>query len=134
MPDRKKLLDKIGRAARVVFDYLEKHPRILYTTAGVVTVLSLKEELFVSTEMESIAPDGTKSKTSKTGFFVATSKMAYEWFRQFVQIGVIVLGLYLALLLVKSVWHSHRMHRIEEDAALARHAREEARERKQQDG
>jgi len=57
----KKVLEAVLNNTKAVLTYLEKHPRILYTAAGVATVISLREDLIGSAEKVSIDKNGNKS-------------------------------------------------------------------------
>lgn len=56
----KKVLEAILNNTKAVLTYLEKHPRILYTAAGVATVIALREDLIGSAEEVSIDKNGNK--------------------------------------------------------------------------
>ena len=55
-----------AQSPRVVLDYLEKHPRVLTTAAGVGTVLALKDEIVGTSEIVT-GPDGKPIVVAKPG-------------------------------------------------------------------
>ena len=60
---QRSVLDKIAKMPEVVLDYLEKHPRVLYTATGVATVLSLGHHA-LETDGDAVRPDGTREPSS----------------------------------------------------------------------
>ncbi len=56
---RNRVVDAIVSAPVRVLDFLENHPRILHTGAGVATILSLKDDLIGREEESSTGPDGS---------------------------------------------------------------------------
>lgn len=63
---RQGVLQALTAAPGRILDYLEQHPRILMTSAGVGTILALKDDM-IGVEEETINPDGS-TRTRKTGF------------------------------------------------------------------
>jgi hypothetical protein len=56
---RSQVLSKLGRNAKGVLSYLEAHPKILLTAAGVAAVLAVEDNFLGEAGERRVLPDGT---------------------------------------------------------------------------
>ena len=94
--ERRSLLEMIGEAPGKVMGFLEKHPKVLYTTAGVVSFIAVKEQLFGNVELVT-DENGVVQSVEQRGFFERAVSAAMDKFRLpltglFLIVGIILLG------------------------------------------
>ena len=70
---RSRVLDMISEAPARVLSFLEKHPRLLLTSAGVTVLINYREAIVGGDEIVE-NPDGTKQVISKPGLFGRTAE------------------------------------------------------------
>lgn len=70
---RSRVLDMISEAPASVFSFLEKHPRLLLTSAGVTVLINYREAIVGGDEIAE-NPDGTRQVISKPGLFGRTAE------------------------------------------------------------
>jgi hypothetical protein len=70
---RSQVLDMLSEAPARVLSFLEKHPRILLTSAGVTLLINYREAIMGGDEIIE-NPDGTKQVISKPGFLGRTTE------------------------------------------------------------
>jgi hypothetical protein len=108
---RSALLSKIASSPRVVLDYLEKHPRILATAAGVGTVLALKDDIVGTSEIVT-GPDGKPVAVAKPGLIERVITTERSPVRTGLNALVVVLVAFLigwALIRLWGTWRVQRM-------------------------
>lgn len=66
-PQRSQVVDAIICAPKRVIDYMEKHPKVLFTAAGVATLVALKDDVLGRDEEVIVNPDGSRT-IRKRGF------------------------------------------------------------------
>jgi hypothetical protein len=98
----KKVLAAIIKNTKAVLSYLEKHPKILLTSAGVATVIALREDLIGSQEVVSTDENGNKS-IYKPGLVERVAGMFKE------EIAYIVYAI-AALVLLWGLIHLHSVY------------------------
>ena len=62
-PERTGIVNRIIRSPVPVLDYLESHPRILRTAAGVAVVMAIKDDILGDKGRSIVRPDGTIATT-----------------------------------------------------------------------
>jgi hypothetical protein len=70
---RSRILDMISEAPARVLSFLEKHPRLLLTSAGVTVLINYREAIMGGDEIVE-NPDGSKRVISKPGFLGRTAE------------------------------------------------------------
>jgi hypothetical protein len=113
---RSQVLTKLGRNSRGVLDFLEAHPRILLTAAGVAAVLAVKDNFLGQTGERRVLPDGTVIEPA-TGFGERLIDRIIDRFHEPMTwllgvLGLIVLGWGLIQL-----WHLWRVKQLKQAAA-----------------
>ncbi len=108
---RSALLGKIAKSPGVVLDYLEKHPRILTTAAGVGTVLALKDDIVGTTEVVT-GPDGQPVAVAKPGLIERVIVQDKSPIRIGLSAAVLVLVAFLAGWALIRLWGTWRVQRL----------------------
>jgi len=108
---RSALLGKIASSPRVVLDYLERHPRILTTAAGVGTVLALKDDIVGTSEIVT-GPDGQPVAVAKPGLIERVITTERSPIRTGLNALVIVLVAFLVGWALIRLWGAWRVQRV----------------------
>ena len=108
---RSALLGKIAQSPRVVLDYLERHPRVLTTAAGVGTVLALKDEIVGTSEIVT-GPDGQPVAVAKPGLIERVMTSERSPIRTGLNAAVLVLVAFLAGWALVRLWGTWRVQRV----------------------
>lgn len=78
-PQRRTLIEMIGKAPERIMDLLEKHPRVLYTGAGVASFLAVKDQILGGSEIIT-DEDGVVTSVRKRGIFETLWEESLETF------------------------------------------------------
>lgn len=112
---RGQVLEMIGRAPERILGLLERHPKVLYTSAGVGVLLAYKENLVGGDELVQ-NPDGTWEVVQKSGMVGRTASNLFDMTA--VHYGLIglfsLLGVFLAGKATISLVAQWRLARIRE--------------------
>ena len=108
---RSALLDKIAQSPRVVLEFLEKHPRVLTTAAGVGTVLALKDEIVGTSEIVT-GPDGQPVAVARPGLIERVMTGERSPIRTGLNAAVLVLVAFLAGWALLRLWGTWRVQRV----------------------
>ena len=108
---RSALLGKIASSPRVVLEFLEKHPRVLTTAAGVGTVLALKDEIVGTSEIVT-GPDGQPVAVAKPGLIERVMTGERSPIRTGLNAAVLVLVAFLAGWALVRLWGTWRVQRV----------------------
>src|SRR5688572_19367708 len=108
---RSALLGKIASSPRVVLEFLEKHPRVLTTAAGVGTVLALKDEIVGTSEIVT-GPDGQPVAVAKPGLIERVIVSERSPIRTGLNALVLVLVAFLAGWALIRLWGTWRVQRV----------------------
>lgn len=87
--------------------FLEKHPKILLTTAGVGTFIALKDDVLGTDEEIQIAPDGTRT-VRRRGIVERT----LEQFRQPIALILSIVAGILALWGLTKIWGAYHLEKL----------------------
>lgn len=116
---RGQVMDKLRRSPGAVLGFLEKHPRVLLTAAGVGLVLAVKDDFMGAGGDRIIQPDGTIIEPAQSfGERVLdqfTTKFREPIWLIFGVVGVLLLGWGSMQL-----WHMHTMKRIKQAIAASK--------------
>ncbi len=108
---RSAVLGKIAQSPRVVLEFLEKHPRVLTTAAGVGTVLALKDEIVGTSEIVT-GPDGKPVAVAKPGIIERVMVNEKSPIRTGLNALVIVLVAFLVGWALIRLWGTWRVQRV----------------------
>lgn len=108
---RSAVLSKIASSPKVVLEFLEKHPRILTTTAGVGTVLALKDQIVGTSEIVT-GPDGRPVAVAKPGIIERMLTQERNPVRLGLRLLVLILACALAGWALIRLWGTWRIQRL----------------------
>ncbi|MCC7192658.1 MAG: hypothetical protein IT444_07745 [Phycisphaeraceae bacterium] len=116
---RSEILAKISRSPRAVLEFLEHHPKVLATAAGVGVVLAVKDQVLGPAGEVTTLPDGTVV-TPAPGMFERFADRAAERFHQPIYAIFAVIALLIFAWGAVQVWHVWRVKRIKQASLLQR--------------
>lgn len=116
---RGQIMDKLGRSPGAVLGFLEKHPRILLTTAGVGLVLAVKDDFMGEGGDRIIQPDGTIIEPAAS-FGERVIDQFTTKFREPIWMIIGIVGLLLLGWGGMQLWHMHTMKRIKQAIAASK--------------
>jgi hypothetical protein len=102
-----RVIEAILAAPARTLDYLEKHPKILFTAAGVGTVIALKDEILGEDKEVKTTPDGT-SIVRRRGF----AERTLEQFRKPIVLILSIIAGILALWGLTKIWGVYRLEKL----------------------
>jgi len=102
-----RVIEAILTAPARTLDYLEKHPKILLTAAGVGTVIALKDEILGKDEEVQTTPDGI-SIVRRRGF----AERTLEQFRKPIVIILSIIAGIVALWGLTKIWGVYRLEKL----------------------
>jgi hypothetical protein len=102
-----RVIGAIVAAPARTLGFLEKHPKVLLTTAGVGTFIALKDDMLGQDEEVQIAPDGTRM-VRKRGFIERT----LDQFRQPIVLLLSIAAGILALWGLTKIWGVYRLEKL----------------------
>jgi hypothetical protein len=106
-PQQSRVIGAIVAAPARTLGFLEKHPKVLLTTAGVGTFIALKDDMLGQDEEVQIAPDGTRM-VRKRGFIERT----LDQFRQPIVLILSIAAGILALWGLTKLWGVYRLEKL----------------------
>jgi hypothetical protein len=106
-PQQSRVIGAIVAAPARTLGFLEKHPKVLLTTAGVGTFIALKDDMLGQDEEVQIAPDGTRM-VRKRGFIERT----LDQFRQPIVLILSIAAGILALWGLTKIWGVYRLEKL----------------------
>lgn len=116
---RSEILARISRSPRAILEFLEHHPKVLATAAGVGVVLAVKDQVLGPAGEVTTLPDGTVV-TPSPGLFERLADRATERFHQPIYAIFAVIALLIFAWGAVQVWHVWRVKRIKQAALLQR--------------
>lgn len=102
-----RVIEAMLAAPSRTLDYLEKHPKVLLTAAGVGTFIALKDEILGTDEEVSTTPDGTRI-VRRRGF----AERTLEQFRKPIVLILAVIAGILALWGLTKIWGVYRLEKL----------------------
>jgi hypothetical protein len=105
--EQSRVIGAIVAAPARALDFLERHPKILLTSAGVGTFIALQDEMLGQDEEIRIAPDGTRT-IRKRGFI----ERILEQFRQPIVVILSIAAGILALWGLTKIWGVYRLEKM----------------------
>jgi hypothetical protein len=113
---RAEVLAKIAKSPAAVLKFLESHPRVLATAAGVATVLAVKDQFLGESGQRITQPDGTIIEPAP-GLIERMTDRVLNRFQTPIGIGLALLGLILLGWGAIQLWHLWRIKQIKQAAA-----------------
>jgi hypothetical protein len=104
---KNQVVDAILSAPAKIIDYMETHPTVFKSAAGVATLLAIKDDMFGKDEEVTIGPDGKKT-IRKRGFL----ERILERFQQPVSAILVVIAVIVALWGAVKIWGCYRRERV----------------------
>ncbi len=103
----KAFLDMVGKYTGKVFDFLEKHPKVLYTATAAGLVVNMKENLFGDPETGTPGAVQQVAAVGKDGI-VETAKVVISPFAKIAEVNFLWILAALLILGLFRGWWSHR--------------------------
>jgi hypothetical protein len=104
---KSQVVEAILAAPGRLIDYMEKHPKVFMTAAGITTLVALKDDVLGKDEEITINPDGS-TKRRKRGFV----ERILDRFQEPVSAVLVVLAVILGCWGAVKIWGSYRRERV----------------------
>lgn len=104
---KSQVVDAILAAPGRIIDYMEKHPKVFMTAAGITTLVALKDDVLGRDEEVTVNPDG--SKTVRNRGFV---ERVFQMFEKPISSILIVIALIVGGWGTIRIWGVHRREKI----------------------
>ena len=88
---RSQLIEAMHTAPARVIDYIEKHPKVILSAAGIATLVALKDEVLGKDDEVVVNPDGSKS-IHRRGFLERLFKLFYTPISAILAVIALVVG------------------------------------------
>jgi precorrin-6x reductase len=104
---RNQVVDAIISAPKRTIDYMEKHPKVFGTAAGIATLVALKDEVFGTYEEVTTHPDGTKT-VSKRGILERILDKFHTPLTAIIVVFAVIIGGWGAI----KIWGEYRREKV----------------------
>lgn len=116
---RPTLMDAISEAPRKVLDFLENHPNVMLTAAGVTSFIAAKKELLGGAEVI-VDKNGVVTVVAKPGFFERISQQFTNTFHAPLAGIILIVGLVILAWAAIKLWSVFRVEKAKVQIAESR--------------
>ena len=109
--EKQTLMDAISEAPGKVLDFLEKHPKVMLTGAGVASFVAAKKELLGGAEVI-VDKDGVAHVVAKPGFLERTWQQTTNTFHAPLAGIILIVGLVILAWAAIKLWGIYRIERV----------------------